>query len=346
MKLALFWEKLPSRAVRCTLCNHYCYIQNGLTGVCGVRQNKDGKLYTLNYGKLVAANIDPVEKKPLYHFLPGSEIFSIATVGCNFRCLFCQNWDISQAPKPPQRELAEENWTPQKVVSEAISSNCKSIAYTYTEPTIFFEFAYDCAKLAHKKGLKNVFVTNGYMIREAIEMISPYLGAANVDLKSISPKFYREISGGQLEPVLKNIALMHKLGIHLELTTLVIPNHNDSVQELGEIAKFVASIDPKIPWHISRFHPMYKMSDLPPTPTETLKRAYNAGKEAGLEFVYVWAPPHEDEEFFEVGDTFCPKCGKLAIVRKSWIPTLVNVDNVDKEGKCKNCQEDLNLILN
>jgi len=343
MKLALFWEKLPKDAIRCGLCNHFCHIQEGLIGACGVRQNKNGKLYSLNYGKLVAANIDPVEKKPLYHFLPGTQIFSISTVGCNFRCLFCQNWDISQAAKPPQREIFGESYTPKEIVAAAIKNNCPSIAYTYTEPTIFFEFAYDCCRLAKKKGLKNVFVTNGYMSKDALKMISPYLDAANIDLKSFSPEFYRRVSGGQLEPVLENIKLAYKLGIFIELTTLVIPGQNDSDKELTQIAQFIAQLNPKIPWHISRFHPMYKMDDLPPTPTKTLKTAYEAGKKAGLKFVYVWAPPHADEEFFEVGDTFCPKCGKIAIDRKSWLPTLVNVD---EKGRCKSCKEELNLKLN
>jgi len=342
MKEAVLWEKLPNRAVRCNLCNHFCSIQNGQIGACGVRQNRNGVLYSLNYGKLVAAHIDPVEKKPLYHFLPGTQIFSIATVGCNFRCLFCQNFDISQAPKPPQRQIWGESWSAKKVVEAAIKTNCQSIAYTYTEPTIFFEFALDCAKLAHKKGLKNVFVTNGYMSKEALKMISPYLDAANVDLKSFNPNFYRRVSGAQLAPVLENIKLAHKLGIFIELTTLVIPDQNDSEKELTQIAEFIASVNPKIPWHISRFHPMYKMSDLPPTPTKTLKKAHDIGKKVGLSFVYVWAPPHGQEEFFEIGNTFCLQCGNLAIDRKSWIPKLVNID---EKGRCKNCQEDLNLRL-
>ncbi|OGY24241.1 MAG: AmmeMemoRadiSam system radical SAM enzyme [Candidatus Woykebacteria bacterium GWB1_45_5] len=342
MKPALFWEKLPGNAVRCNLCNHFCHIQEGLIGACGVRQNKNGKLYSLNYGKIVTAHIDPVEKKPLYHFLPGTQIFSIATVGCNFRCLFCQNADISQAPKPQQREIFGEDYTPAQVVQKAIDNNCPSIAYTYTEPTIFFEFAYDCAKLANKKGLKNVYVSNGYMSTKALKMIAPYLDAINIDLKSFSPEFYRRISGGQLAPVLENIKLFHKLGILVELTTLIIPRYNDSEKELAQIAEFVASIDTKIPWHLSRFHPMYKMADLPPTPKKTLKRAYETGKKAGLDFVYVWAPPQDDEEFFEVGDTFCPKCGKLAIDRKGWIPNLVSVD---ERGRCKNCKRGLNLRL-
>lgn len=343
MKQALFWEKLPKGAVRCGLCNHFCHIQEGLVGACGVRQNKNGRLYSLVYGKLVAANIDPVEKKPLYHFLPGSQIFSIATVGCNFRCSFCQNAEISQSPKPPQREIFGQKYTPAQVIKKAIEAGCPSIAYTYTEPTIFFEFAYDCAKLAHKRGLKNVFVSNGYMSKEAVETIAPYLDAINIDLKSFNPDFYRQISGGQLKPVLENIKLFHRLGVLVELTTLVIPGHNDSEKELAQIAQFIASVDPKIPWHLSRFHPMYKMSDLPPTPTKTLKKAYEIGKQAGLAFVYVWAPPQAEEEFFEVGDTFCPKCKKLAIDRKSWLPTLVNVG---QKGRCKNCREELNLRLN
>ncbi len=291
MKEAILYKKEKGSKVRCLACAHYCTISEGKTGICSVRKNINGKLYLLVYEKVAAMHIDPIEKKPLYHFLPGSYAFSIGTVGCNFKCDFCQNFDISQVKpssvfsKTENSKIAEEiNYifgekiTAEQVISQAIKTGCKSIAYTYNEPAIFIEFVKKCAELAHKKGLKNILVTNGYFSEESFDYIKNYIDAANIDLKSFSEDFYKKFCGGNLKPVLENIKRFHKTGIHVEVTTLVIPGLNDSSAELWEIAKFIASIDENIPWHISRFFPMYKMTDKETTPRETLERAYKIGK--------------------------------------------------------------------
>ena len=266
---AWFWEKLNGE-LRCNLCNQSCRIRPGKRGICGVRENQDGALKTLVYGKLVAANSDPIEKKPLFHFLPGSTAYSIATSGCNFRCLHCQNADISQMPRETGR-IPGDFFSPDEVVSEALHLGCQSIAYTYTEPTIFFEYAYDVAELARKSGLRNVFVSNGYMEREAAEKIMPLLDAINIDLKG-DDQFYRKVCGAKLEPVQQNIELFWKKGVWVEATTLLIPGYNDSESVLQELASFLAGLSTEIPWHISAFYPMYKMKDVARTGIDTLRR--------------------------------------------------------------------------
>lgn len=287
MKKAVLFKKLANGFVQCTACNHYCKIAQDKTGICGVRKNVKGILYLLVYGKACAFNIDPIEKKPLYHFMPGTEILSFGTVGCNFRCDFCQNWDISQASKPPANQIFGHNLPPKKIVEYAVDNKIPSIAYTYNEPAVFFEYAFDTAKLAKKSELKNVYVSNGYESSEAREKIAPYLDAINIDLKSYDEKFYQKYCGAHLKPVLENIIQFHKLGIHLEITTLIIPKKNDSKSNLLKIAKFIASVDKKISWHISRFFPAYKMLDVEITPESTLKYAQVIGKKAGLEYVYI-----------------------------------------------------------
>jgi len=272
VKEALLYEKLNDKAVRCRLCAHECKIADNKFGLCGVRENVGGLLYTHAYGFVVAAHIDPIEKKPLYHFLPGSNSFSIATIGCNFRCGFCQNWEISQETAKGATHLSEDEFFPQDLVEEALKNDCQSISYTYTEPTIFFEYAYETAKLAKTKGLRNVFVTNGYMTKACLKEIASYLDAANVDLKFFKDSSYRSICAASLAPVLDSIKLMKDLGIWVEITTLVIPGENDSEDELSNIAKFIASVDKNIPWHVSRFHPDYKFTDYSPTPEESLKK--------------------------------------------------------------------------
>jgi pyruvate formate lyase activating enzyme len=284
MKEAYLYQKKEDGKVRCNLCNHRCRIKEGKTGKCFVRKNIGGVLYSLVYRKLISENVDPIEKKPLYHFLSGTKSLSIATVGCNFRCFFCQNWQISQLPCNHGR-IEGEDIPPEKIVNDALNTGCRSIAYTYTEPTIFFEYAYDTAKIASKKGLKNIFVTNGFMTEECLEMIKPYLDAANIDLKSFSDRTYRNKMGGRLKPVLNNIKLMKKLGIWIEVTTLVIPGVNDSDKELKSIADFLADLDPGIPWHISAYYPTYK-SDIAPTKKEKIEKAIAIGKDAGLKYVY------------------------------------------------------------
>jgi pyruvate formate lyase activating enzyme len=251
IKEARLWKKLDNQMVHCYLCAHECKILESKFGVCGVRQNVQGVLYTMVYADVIAANIDPIEKKPLYHFLPGSRSYSIATIGCNFKCGFCQNWQISQASAKEDYGHARREVLPRQVVEEAVKNNCRSISYTYTEPTIFFEFAFDTAQLAEEAGLYNVFVTNGYMTRQALETIQPYLTAANVDLKSFSDASYKKNCQARLQPVLDTISSMKSLGVWVEVTTLVIPGENDSDNELKHIAEFLAGVDCMIPWHIS-----------------------------------------------------------------------------------------------
>ena len=289
MKEALLYEKTGKGKVKCGLCNHRCVIDDRKIGICGVRENRGGKLYSLVYGKIIAEHIDPIEKKPLYHFMPGSFSLSIATIGCNFKCLHCQNSDISQISK--QEITNNKQWgrekSPKEIVQDALESNCLSISYTYTEPTIFLEFALDCMKLAKKKGLKNVWVSNGYMTKEVLDLVTPYLDAINVDLKAFTEDFYRDVCGAKLQPVLDNLINIKKREIHLEITTLIIPDKNDSEKELKQIAVFIKKkLGKDIPWHVSRFFPHHEFLNMMPTPMEKVLRAAEIGKEAGLKFVY------------------------------------------------------------
>lgn len=326
MKEALLYEKLDGSSVRCHLCGHMCTISNTKRGKCAVRENRDGTLYSLVYGKVISQNVDPIEKKPLFHFLPGSRSFSIATVGCNFHCLHCQNYEISQYPRDTSLEIPGQNVTPEDVVQSALKSRSQSISYTYTEPTIFFEFALDCAKLAKVKGIRNVFVSNGYTSPDAARMIAPYLDANNIDLKG-SDRFYREICGARLEPVKNTIRLMKDLGVWVEITTLIIPDHNDSDQDLWDITAFIASLDPEIPWHVSRFYPTYKLNDKPRTPIASLRKAVEIGRRAGLKYIYEGNVPGEGET------TFCPACKTGVLTRFGYTIT----DSRMKEGRCANC---------
>lgn len=286
MKEAMLYRRLEGNAVRCFLCAHRCRIPEGGWGLCSVRNNREGALYTAVYGKLIASHVDPIEKKPLYHFLPGSLTYSIATMGCNFRCGFCQNWQISQAAGREEEITGGRTVAPGEVVQHAKQASCLSIAYTYTEPTIFFEFAYDTARRAREEGLKNLFVTNGYMTGEALETIQPFLDAANVDLKSFRDEYYRKVCGAHLRPVLDTIRRMKEKGIWVEITTLVVPGENDSREELQDIARFIAGLDRGIPWHISRFFPTYQYDDAVPTPVETVRMAEEIGGSFGLNHVH------------------------------------------------------------
>ncbi|MDD5565284.1 MAG: AmmeMemoRadiSam system radical SAM enzyme [Candidatus Omnitrophica bacterium] len=327
-KEALFYEKAGDKTVHCFLCSHRCRIPEGGFGFCGVRQNQSGTLYSLNYGKVIAGHLDPIEKKPLYHFLPGTESFSIATVGCNFRCGFCQNWQISQETMKAGPGRQEES-TPLEIINTAVRSNCRSISYTYTEPTIFIEFALDCATLAKEKGLYNVFVTNGYMTPEALEELAFYLDAANVDLKFFKEASYQDICQARLQPVLESIGKMKQKGIWVEITTLVIPGLNDSKEELGNIAAFIAGLDKDMPWHISRFHPDYKFTDYAITPEAILDKAYEIGKTAGLRYVYTGNVAGREN------NTYCPACKKL-LIRRRIFEVLENKVQEDKCVYCKN----------
>jgi pyruvate formate lyase activating enzyme len=327
IKDAMLWAPLEGGKVTCALCSHRCVIAPSKVGICAVRENRDGKLMTLVYGEVIAAHVDPIEKKPLYHFYPGSKALSIATAGCNFRCGFCQNWEISQAPRRKDRGLKGYKLSPEEIVREALEQECRSISYTYTEPTIFFEYAYDTARLAKESGLANNFVTNGYMTAEALTTIRPYLDAANVDLKAFKDATYKKICGARLEPVLESIRLMKKLGIWVEVTTLVVPGLNDGAEELAEIARFIAGVNPDIPWHISRFHPDYEYTDAPPTPVKTLRAAYEIGRKEGLHYIYIGNIMGESE------DTRCPKCDQLLIRRQGFFVA----ENRLSAGKCPAC---------
>lgn len=328
MREAMLYEQLKDKEVHCFLCNHHCRIKPSEFGSCGMRQNLEGRLHTHAYGESIAANADPVEKKPLYHFLPGSRSFSIATMGCNFQCGFCQNWRISQANKRSENLARGIGLSPEQIVEEAKARNCASIAYTYTEPTIFFEYAYDTAKLAKAEGIANVFVTNGFMTRQALESIQPYLDACNVDLKSFSKDFYKNVCHGRLQPVLDNIRTIRELGIWLEVTTLVIPGSNDSEAEFQSIAEFLAGVDTGIPWHISRFHPDYKYTDGGPTPLSVMRSAYDLGKAAGLEHVYLGNVAGESL------DTDCHHCGHRLITRGFGGAEI----DLTEEGGCPKCR--------
>lgn len=306
-KEALLYDKLGNAKVHCRLCGHSCVIDDGKYGICGVRKNESGTLFTYVYGEVIASHVDPIEKKPLYHFLPGSSSFSIATVGCNFRCGFCQNWEISQRAKRDEMPEGYE-LKPEEVVREAMRHGARSISYTYTEPTIFFEYAFDTAELAKEKGLRNVFVTNGFMTKEAIDMIRPYLDAANIDLKSYSDEFYKKICKARLQPVLDSIRRMKETGVWVEITTLLVPGENDSEKELNDTAGFIASVGKDIPWHISRFHPDYEFTEHRETPLSALRNAREIGKKHGLLYVYMG-------NVFEGNDTMCHVCGGLLIKR-------------------------------
>lgn len=328
MKEAMLYEKLEDKKVRCYLCNHRCVIKDEKRGICFVRENKEGTLYSLVYGRVISMNIDPIEKKPLFHFLPGSTSFSIATVGCNFRCKHCQNFEISQYPKEHHGDMLGTSVTPQAIVDAAERNGCESISYTYTEPTIFFEFAYDCARLAHEKGIKNVFVSNGYTSHEATRLIAPYLAGNNIDLKG-SEKFYKEICGAKAEPVRQTIRLMKELGVWVEVTTLIIPGYNDSEGDLRDIAEFIKSVDLSMPWHVTQFYPTHKLTDIPRTPVKTLRWARQIGLDIGLKHVYEGNVPGEGGE-----NTYCPNCKELLIHRFGFSIG----ENKIKNGRCLNCE--------
>ena len=329
MREALLYTPGEDGAVVCNLCRHACHIKNGRRGICGVRENKDGQLFSLVYGKLVAAHVDPIEKKPLFHYLPGSLSYSIATAGCNFSCSFCQNADISQMPRKGPMPMAGRNTEPGEVVAGALSNRCRSIAYTYTEPTVFFEFALDTATLAHEKGLKNIFVSNGYMSERAADTIAPFLDAANIDLKGFSDDFYRKHCGARLEQVKESLTYLKHKGIFLEVTTLVIPGLNDDHDELRALARFIVDeLGFETPWHVSRFHPTYRLTDRGPTPVGTLETARTIGMEEGLVHVYTGnVPGHAGE------NTLCRSCGKMVLERRGYLIVQDNISN----GRCAFC---------
>jgi len=335
MKEALLYKKIKNKKVQCNLCAHRCTILPDKRGICGVRENKAGKLYSLVYGRACAEHIDPIEKKPLFHFLPGTTSLSIATVGCNFRCKNCQNWEIAQSPKE-NGQIWGDDLSPKEIVKHAKEQKCHGVSYTYTEPTIFIEYALDTMKLAKAEGFKNSWVTNGFMTKEAFELVAPYLDAANCDLKSFTDKVYQENCGARVKPVLETLKRMKKAGIWLEVTTLIIPTLNDKEEEYKNIASFIkGELGPEVPWHISQFYPAYKLMDLPATSVEAIHKARDIGKKMGLKYVYTGNLPGDEGE-----NTYCPKCGELVIERLGY-----SIKRFDKDGKCPKCGEKLDLIL-
>ncbi|MDY6965866.1 MAG: AmmeMemoRadiSam system radical SAM enzyme [Halobacteriota archaeon] len=332
IKEAMLWDQLENSKVQCTLCAHTCKISEGNTGICGVRRNDGGKLNTLIYNSASSMNPDPIEKKPLFHFHPGSNAYSLGTIGCNFSCEHCQNFSISFA-KVDGTHLREVS--PKEVIESARRLNCQGIAWTYNEPTIWFEYTYNTSKLAKEAGLYSVYVTNGYMSESALDKISPYLDGANVDVKAFREEFYKRVCKAKLEPVLRTCERMKKMSIHLELTYLLIPTKNDDPEEIKEFCDWAASIGKDTPVHFSRFHPMHGMSHLRSTPIETLEMAYKSAKEAGIEYVYlgnVYAHRYEN--------SYCPDCDELLIERRGYhiIPRIRSYD------KCPKCGRELNII--
>ncbi len=328
---ASFYEKLNDNIVQCHLCPNHCVINTLERGECGVRENRYGRLFSKVYGKIAAIGVDPIEKKPLFHFYPGKAALSIATVGCNLRCMFCQNYELSQGVKL-SNEVYGEALSPESVVKICKDKNLKIIAYTYSEPTIAFEYYLEIMKLAKKYSIKNVFITNGYINPEPLKVLSEYLDAVNVDLKSFSDDFYKKLTGGRLKPVLEAIKLYHKLGVWIEITTLVIPGKNED--DLEEIAKFIAGISKNIPWHISRFYPHFMMKDTPETPFDLLKKAYDFGKDYGLKYVYIGNVLSEYE------NTLCPSCNNVVIERIGF-----EVKNFLKDDKCPFCGKKIDGIF-
>lgn len=325
LKEALFWKEIENN-VRCELCPHFCFLKEGETGKCKVRKNVSGKLVSLVYGKPCSLAIDPIEKKPLYHFLPGDKTLSIATAGCNLKCGFCQNWEISQCAN-----VRSFNIKPEEVLKEALKNRTRIISYTYTEPTIFYEYMLDISKLAKKRKLRNVTVTNGFINPEPLKELCKYLDASNIDLKSFSDDFYERVCQGRLEPILNAIKIMKQQGVWIELTNLIIPGLNDSQEEITKLVKWIKSnLGSEIPVHFTAFYPQYKIVNIQRTSSETLKKARNIALALGLHYVYTG---NIDDK--EGNTTYCPKCNKALIVRKSFSV----IENKIKNGKCFNCQE-------
>jgi pyruvate formate lyase activating enzyme len=313
--------------VQCLICPRKCVIKDGERGFCRARENKGGKLFSLVYAAPCSVNIDPIEKKPLFHFLPGTIAYSIGTAGCNLRCKFCQNWMISQA-MPEDVPFVELK--PEKIVEEAIASGCKSIAYTYTEPTIFFEYMLETAKLARKKGLKNIYISNGFINPAPLKELCKYIDAANIDLKSFSDDFYKKITGSWIKPVLDGLKLIKKEGVWLEITNLIIPGLNDDMEMIKKMCLWIKEqLGEDVPLHFSRFFPNYLMKDIPPTDEKTLINAKEVADKAGLKYVYIGNIKTEKDE-----RTKCPKC-KTVLIEREWFEVK---NNNLKDGACYNCK--------
>ncbi len=326
-KEALYYKKIDEKTVQCQLCPRACVLNEGMRSFCRVREPKDGKLYSLVYGLPCAVHIDPIEKKPLFHFLPGTSIYSIATAGCNYRCKNCQNWSISQSPP---EDTYNYQLTPEEIVNQTLKQNCPSIAYTYTEPSIFYEYMLDTAKLAKRYGLKNMYHSNGSLNQKPVEEISLYLDGANIDLKAFNQEFYSKVCAGYLETVLNTLKILKQNKVWVEITNLVIPTLNDSPGEIEKMAIWIKeNLGDEVPVHFSRFHPQYKLTSLHPTSVETLQKARQISLDAGLKFVYIGNVPGHPAE-----NTYCPGC-KRAVIRRVGYNILEN--NLNEQGHCKFC---------
>ena len=326
---AILYDRISDQRVHCRLCSHGCIISDGERGICRVRENVDGRLMSLVYERVIARDVDPIEKKPLFHFYPGTRAYSIATVGCNFTCHHCQNHYISQYPRNHAGQIVGERISASKIVKGAVAAGCHSMAYTYTEPTIALEYVLEVMRGAREAGLRNVWVTNGYITADAATEILPYLDAANIDLKGISDRMYHDIVGGNVRPVLNSMERLVRAGVWVEATTVVIPEINDSDDELRWTAEAIRGISPSIPWHISRFFPAYRMVEQAPTPIEKLERAEGIGRAAGLQFVYIGNLPGEGET------TSCRRCGERIILRSGFRVKETRL----VEGACPACGE-------
>lgn len=336
LKEAMFYTLLDEKRIQCHLCHWECAVADQERGTCGVRENRDGKYYTLVYSQVCAAHVDPIEKKPLFHYLPGTSAFSIATPGCNIECKFCQNWDIAQV----RPEQVETHYLPPEGVTEiAQRYSCPTIAYTYSEPTVFYEYLYDSAVHARQAGIGNVIISNGYIKKEPLVKLCQHLTAVKIDLKAFSDTFYQEICRGKLTPVLNTLETLRDLGIWYEIVVLLVPTLNDSPQEIRAMSRWIAeTLGKDVPVHFSRFHPMYKLTNLPPTPIKTIETARNIARDAGLNYVYIGnIPGHEGE------NTYCPKCGKMIVQRVGY--QIVKMD-IDAAGQCVYCQNRIPGIWN
>ncbi len=324
---ALLWHALDEKHVKCELCTHFCVISEGKKGLCKERQNIDGTLYSLNYGRLIAANIDPIEKKPLYHVMPGSRSFSIASPGCNLRCAWCQNWDISQAND--RNDPGRLPFTPVDKLFEAVmEAKAQSIAYTYTEPTVFFEYSLDLSKRAKEEGIKNIYVSNGYMSSQMLDLYLPYLDAANIDIKAFDDAVYRKFTGAKLDPVLETCKRLKEAGVWLEITTLLVPGINDDEKQLKGLAEFIAqSLGKETPWHLSRYFPQAQFDQIPATSVSSVHHAMEIAREVGLHYVYAG-------NMMGGADTYCPGCGETLILRDR----ILLQQNRVHDGTCPTCK--------
>lgn len=332
MKEAMFY-KLKDGKVVCELCPNFCLLNKGELGLCNARINKDSILYSLTYQKPCSVNIDPIAKKPLYHFYPSSQVFSLGTAGCNFKCLNCQNYSISQVSPD---KIKYYNLTPEDIVNNALKNNCKSIAYTYSEPTIFYEYMYEIAVLAKSKGIKNVMVSNGYINQEPLKKLIPFMDAANIDLKSFDNNVYKKLNGGMLQPILDTLLLLKKNNVWLEITNLIIPQYTDDLVMIEKMCNWLVENGfENTPLHFSRFFPTYKLDKLPPTPVETIEKAREIAIKKGIKFVYTGNVRNNKGE-----DTYCPQCDKVLIERSGYII----VENNISKGKCKFCNTEISGI--